>query len=82
MERCTACRRPFVVATELLEIVDEGLYRVTLRCANCTVERAAVLEDAELEALEHCERAAREQIARALEVLAAASSIDDIERTS
>ncbi len=70
METCSACGRPFVVATSLLDIVDEGLYRVCLRCTNCGRERAEVVEDSELEHLERCERAAQAQIEAALEALA------------
>jgi|HigsolmetaAR202D_1030399.scaffolds.fasta_scaffold43562_1 hypothetical protein len=66
MEICPSCGRPFVIATQLLEIVDEGLYHVELLCTNCDATREAVLEDAELEHLERCERAARARIEAAL----------------
>jgi len=73
METCSACGRPFVVATRLLEIVDEGLYRVELRCTNCDQTHDEVVEDAALEQLERCERLARGQIEMALEALLSGS---------
>jgi hypothetical protein len=69
METCSACGRPFIVATRLLDIIDEGLYRVMLHCTNCGRSRAEVVEDAELEHLERCERIAQAQIEASLQAL-------------
>lgn len=69
LEHCEACARPFVVGVALLDLVDEGLYLVALRCNNCERLSIGVHEDADLERLERRQR-------RDLEAMAAATAVD------
>jgi hypothetical protein len=79
LETCTACARPFVVPVALLDLVDEGLYLLALHCKNCDRLTTGVQEDAELEALEQANEAAEAEIQTALEIVAVARFIDDLD---
>lgn len=59
---CRVCTRDFVNATELVDFIDEGLFRLRLKCANCGDERIAELEDSELERLEQAHLDAQAQM--------------------
>lgn len=54
---CPACRRPFVVAAGVREVVDLDNARVALHCCNCGWGATAVHHDRDLRALElHVDR--------------------------
>jgi hypothetical protein len=72
LERCVACGQPFVVPVALLDLVDEGLYLLALRCNNCDCLSTGILEDAELEALEHANERAQLEMESTLETVSAA----------
>jgi hypothetical protein len=79
LERCAACRRPFVVPVALLDLVDEGLYLLALQCKNCGQLSTGVVEDAELELLENYHDVAVSQIEAAIEIVSVARFIDDLD---
>jgi hypothetical protein len=79
LETCTACGQPFVVPVALLDLVDEGLYLLALHCKNCDGLFTGVHEDAELEALEHANERAQVEMESALEIVAVARFIDDLD---
>jgi hypothetical protein len=79
LETCTACGRPFVVPIALLDLVDEGLYLLALHCKNCDGLFTGVVEDAELEALEHANDVAVAEMESALEIVSVARFIDDLD---
>ena len=66
---CSSCEREFVVATELVDFVDEGLFLIRLACTNCGDERVAQMEDAELEMLEQAHLEAQAMMIEDLAVL-------------
>jgi hypothetical protein len=53
LKTCPCCGQPFVLPVALLDIVDEGLYLVALHCRNCERLAVGVVEDADMEALDH-----------------------------
>lgn len=54
---CPACRRPFVVAAGVREVVDLDHARVALRCCDCGWGATSVQHDRDLRALElHVDR--------------------------
>jgi hypothetical protein len=77
LETCVACDRPFVVPTAMLDLVDEGLYLLALQCRNCDQLSTAIVEDADLEALEHANEAATAEMEAALEIVSVARFIED-----
>lgn len=79
LETCEACGRPFVVPVALLDLVDEGLYLLALHCKNCDRLSTGVHEDAELEALEQANDRAEAEMRSALEIVAVARFIDDLD---
>jgi hypothetical protein len=78
LERCPACRRPFVVPVALLDLVDEGLYLIALECKNCDRLAVGVHEDAELERMERFSALAATHMEAAIEMLDASRFIDDL----
>lgn len=66
---CPSCEREFVIATELVDFLDEGLFLIRLACTNCGNERVAQLEDAELEMLEQAHLEAQAMMIEDLAVL-------------
>jgi hypothetical protein len=75
LETCVACGQPFVVPVALLDLVDEGLYLLALQCNNCDCLTTGVLEDAELEALEHANERAQLELECALESFSTAGDV-------
>lgn len=78
LDMCEACGRAFVVPVALLDLVDEGLYLLALHCKNCDQLSTGVVEDAELEALEHANDAAVAEMESALEIVSVARFIDEL----
>lgn len=58
-----------MIATELVDFIDEGLFLIRLACTNCGAERVAELEDAELEMLEQAHLEAQAMMIEDLAVL-------------
>ncbi len=75
---CEACHRPFVVPVALLDMVDEGLYLLALHCKNCDTLTTGIVEDEALEAMEHANDAAVEEMESALEIVSIARFIDEL----
>ena len=75
---CVACHRPFVVPVALLDMVDEGLYLLALHCKNCDTLTTGIVEDEALEAMEHANDAAVEEMESALEIVSIARFIDEL----
>ncbi|WP_027006526.1 hypothetical protein [Conexibacter woesei] len=78
LEMCEACHRPFVVPVALLDMVDEGLYLLALHCKNCDTLTTGIVEDEALEAMEHANDAAVEEMESALEIVSIARFIDEL----
>lgn len=52
LHECRECRRPFVVPTQVLQVVTRASYRVELTCNNCGWSHVGVHDEDELEALD------------------------------
>ena len=52
LHECRACRRPFVVPTNVLKVVTRTSYRVELSCTNCGWSHIGTHHEDELEALD------------------------------
>lgn len=78
LETCPACARPFVVPVALLDLVDEGLYLLALRCTNCGRLAVGEHEDAELERLERAMTHAFAQIRAAADFVEVARCVDEL----
>ena len=68
LELCRACHRPFVVPTNVLDIVDGDRCVVELQCVNCGHTRTGVHDDTALEALDQQIAASTDQIRNAVEL--------------
>lgn len=52
LHECRECRRPFVVPTDIVDVVSRTTYRVELTCTNCGWSQVEVHEEPELEHLD------------------------------
>jgi hypothetical protein len=66
---CVACARPFVVPSEILEVLHGPCYRVELRCNDCGWTSTDVFDEPTMERLDRELDRTQAQIVTALAVL-------------
>lgn len=69
LQLCGACTRPFVVPSQILEVMHGPSYRVELHCNDCGWTSVGVFDEPTMERLDRELDRSQEHIATALAVL-------------
>jgi hypothetical protein len=80
LHECTACREPFVIPVDVLDVYDGGRCLVELFCTNCHDSRVGVHDDSELMALDEQLQASTAAMHSAVDVLEAIDEWERVER--
>lgn len=80
LHQCTDCHEPFVIAVDVLDVVDDGRCVVELYCTNCRRTRVGTHDESELMELDDRLVASTAAMHNAVGVLEAIDEWERVER--
>lgn len=79
LHECPECRRPFVVPTNVLQVVARNWYRVELTCTNCEWSEITTHEEERLEELDRALDSQTADMHAALELWTLSRELEEID---